>query len=159
MDKFSLKLMVYILYLLKFILVINFSALAIIDWKKFKLPDSLQISALILITIIFYISEIEWINHIVGLLAALVAGLIIYYISFLIYKKQVFGFGDVKLLSVIGYLCGIEYFLYVFIGGTLLATVFALTGIMIGKYTWQSKIPLGTFLCVVAIIFILFKEQ
>ena len=95
----------------------------------------------------------DWIIVLAGLTLGLISGLIIYSISFFFYKKHAFGFGDVKLLAVIGYSSGIQNFLYIFLGGTVLATLYAITGIAIGKFTWKTKIPLGTFLCLAAIAF------
>jgi len=155
MDPPGLNGMNYTILLLKIFLVGNFIVLAVIDWRKFRLPDPLQLSAIIIITVIYFLSPTDWRIVMAGLLVGLVTGLLIFYLSSYVYKQQAFGFGDVKLLAVLGYLSGIHYFLYVLIGGTVMATVFALTGITLGKLNWRSKIPLGSFLCITAIVFVI----
>jgi Flp pilus assembly protein protease CpaA len=147
--------MEYIIFLFKMLLLAGFVVLAVYDWRKFRLPDRWQLISFMLITVIYLLSVTEWVTVLSGLLAGFVIGLIIYYFGLFFYKQQVFGFGDVKLLALIGYLSGIHYFLYVFLGGTVIATLYALTGIVIGRYNWKSRIPLGTFLCTAAIIFLI----
>jgi|MudIll2142460700_1097286.scaffolds.fasta_scaffold583303_2 prepilin signal peptidase PulO-like enzyme (type II secretory pathway) len=157
MDPSGLNGMNNFILLLKIFLIVNFIILAIIDWRKFRLPDFLQLSAIVIITVIYFLSPTDWKMVLVGLLAGLITGLLIYYLSNFVYRQPAFGFGDVKLLAVLGYLSGIQYFLYVSLGGTIMATVYALTGIAFGKFNWKSKIPLGSFLCLAGIGYILFR--
>ncbi len=134
MDPPGLIDMNYFILILKLILIINFTFLAIFDWRKFRLPDILQLTALIIITLIYILSTTDWRVVLIGMLTGLVIGLLIYYLSSIFYRQQAFGIGDVKLLAVLGYLSGIQNFLYVLVGGTLTATIYALVGVVIGRW-------------------------
>lgn len=96
------------------------------------------------------------------LLGALVGGgsfLIIGMLGKLIYKKDVLGFGDIKLLSVLGLVCGLTGMLVV-----LFLTI-AVSGLVFGIGLFRRKIkgtdqqPLGPFICAGAALYILFRKE
>jgi prepilin signal peptidase PulO-like enzyme (type II secretory pathway) len=141
--------------LLTSLLIGVFICLLVVDWYIYKLPNSLNLLAVILTVAILYNSKNDWPDSLSGLTAALVIGFIIFGIGYFKYRKIVFGMGDIKLLAIIGLISGINHFQFVFLGGTLLATVYALLGVGLGVFTMKSTIPLGTFLCISVIVYLL----
>lgn len=71
-------------------------------------------------------------------------------------KKEVLGFGDVKLCAAAGVLLGAEGIFIVMIGASLISGVVAGIGLISGRYKKDDVIPLGSYLCacIIAYIFI-----
>lgn len=142
-------------FLIAITLIVVFISMSIIDWYIYKLPNFLTMLAVVLILTNIVNSNMGWSNALYGFFIALIIGFLIFGIGYMKYKKTVFGMGDVKLLAIIGLISGIKDFQFVFLGGTVLATAYAMLGIGAGIFTLRSKLPFGTFLCISVIIYIL----
>lgn len=147
-----------VLSIISAVFIISLFCLAGIDWILMRLPNLILIIAAVFILIISWMSNIplrEWGR---GLLLGAGTGALIYFVSRIVYKKEVFGFGDVKLMAVIGSFTGTVKFFPVFFLGLFAATLFSIIGIVLGKYNRKSKVPLGTFLCMALVFYIIFKD-
>jgi leader peptidase (prepilin peptidase)/N-methyltransferase len=61
------------------------------------------------------------------------------------------GFGDVKMLAMIGAFLGWKLMLLTLVGASLIGSLTAGALMVTGRADWQSKLPLGTFLAVAAV--------
>jgi len=138
------------------LLIISFW-IVLIDIKKLIIPDILSILFLIVIIIQkgFYYSTIE--RSTLGMGVYILPFLFIYgYVSEFL-KKELVGFGDIKLLMGIGYYMGYQSFyeLYVYYFVTfLLATIFIITSFIIFRKI-KREIPFAPFLLISFIYFYL----
>lgn len=77
----------------------------------------------------------------------------------LIFRKEAMGFGDVKLMTAIGMICGLEGVVIV-----LLITIFSSAlvfafGLMSGKIKSGDEQPLGPFIAAATALYILFQAE
>ena len=89
-----------------------------------------------------------------GLLWALV-GLV----GWLVYRRESIGFGDIKLSTALGLLCGFPLAVAAFLGAVVFAGLhftFLLTG---KKIDGNRYMPLGPYLCAAAVLTLVFREQ
>jgi leader peptidase (prepilin peptidase)/N-methyltransferase len=61
------------------------------------------------------------------------------------------GFGDVKMLAMIGAFLGWRLMLLTLVTASVLGSLTAVTLLLARRADWQSKLPLGTFLAIAAI--------
>jgi Flp pilus assembly protein protease CpaA len=64
-----------------------------------------------------------------------------------IFKKEVMGFGDVKLFAALGLAIGIKGTLVVLIGSSICSGIAASAGLASGKYKKDDMKPLGPYIC------------
>lgn len=96
------------------------------------------------------------------LLGALMGGgsfLFIGLLGQLIYKREVLGFGDIKLLSVLGLLCGLKGMLFVLFATIAVSGLVFGIGLFMGKIKGTDEQPLGPFICAAAAVYILFRKE
>ena len=65
--------------------------------------------------------------------------------------KEGLGFGDVKMLAMIGAFLGWKLMLLTLVGASVLGSLVAGGLMLSGRAGWQSKLPLGTFLSLAAL--------
>ena len=63
------------------------------------------------------------------------------------FKKEVMGFGDVKLFASIGLVLGIKGVIIVLAGSSLFSGIAAAAGLAAGKYGKNDSKPLGPYIC------------
>ena len=63
------------------------------------------------------------------------------------FKKEVMGFGDVKLFASLGLALGVKGTVAALIGASLLSGIFAAAGLASGKYKKDDVKPLGPYIC------------
>ena len=84
------------------------------------------------------------------LLGALIGGGVMLMVSVLggaAFKKEVMGFGDVKLFASLGLALGVKGTVAVLIGASLLSGIFAAAGLASGRYKKDDVKPLGPYIC------------
>ena len=120
------------------------------------LPDKITLPMIVLV-LVYDIAALRWeaLNPILtGLtLAGLFA--ILHGVS----KGNWMGFGDVKLILLIGLIFGFPVAPIIFIVSTWIASICGLTLILFRKATVKSALPFGTFLSAISVIFILFEHE
>ena len=70
------------------------------------------------------------------------------------FKKEVMGFGDVKLFASLGLVLGIKGTVSVLIASSLFSGIFAAVGLASGKYRKDEVRPLGPYICGCGIFYI-----
>lgn len=115
------------------------SAVAVIDFKTYEIPISLNIFVLLLGIIMTALDYKNILSHIAGFLGISIILLFIYFLS-----KGKLGGGDVKLIAASGLLLGFDKIVIGIFAGCILAIVFLLFRIMLKG---QKKIfAFGPFL-------------
>lgn len=125
------------------------SVVSITDFKKHIIPNNILIVVVILRVILFlpeyfyckddYKSLI--LNSFIGLIGLFVVLLILSVIS-----KGGFGMGDVKLFSVLGFLCGIYFTFNVLLFSLILCSLFSLVLLCIKSKNLKDKLAFGPFI-------------
>ncbi|MDO4745365.1 MAG: A24 family peptidase [Bacillota bacterium] len=70
------------------------------------------------------------------------------------FKKEVLGFGDIKLMACLGLILGVKGTAIVLIGASVCSGIAAAAGLAKGKYKASDAKPLGPYLCGWAVIYI-----
>lgn len=126
-----------------------------IDLKDLLIPDSLSISGIV-IGLILSIFRGRLIISVVGAVVGAIYILIVIYLGKAIYKKDVMGFGDVKLSAMIGAFVGWANFLLTILISSLLGSIYGIIQIKRGKSSMKSIIPYGPFLAIGGFVTFLF---
>lgn len=138
-------------------IAVVFAAIFVIDIKEYIIPDSSQVIIFILANILIYSSyERGFTESYAGFIFAGGIFWSIYYFAEKALKKEVLGFGDVKLFANVGLLLGFfsfNYFLWVL---TITSGSFILLKLIIGKK--NKLIPYGPFIVLSAWVCLLFKN-
>jgi leader peptidase (prepilin peptidase) / N-methyltransferase len=138
------------------ILVIGFLALAVFDYLYLILPDKIVFSliALALTFNFIYQPEVFSENLLVGLVLALILGII-----YLVSAGEWMGFGDVKLVLLIGLALGYPIAIAAVVSAIWLASIVGLVLVVLSRANFKTALPLGTFLSVATILSILFYQD
>lgn len=151
-----------VLFVFWLIILTNFIALALYDFKWFILPSKLiywtfWFEILYLITSLIIEKDIQLaIGSIIGFI--ILGGF--FYVIFQVSKGSWIGGGDIRLGALLGFLVGgpLASILLLF-GASLLGTVYALPFIAKGKLKGSSKVPFGPFLIISAFIVFFFGAK
>lgn len=132
--------------------------IAIADKMYLIIPDQ-HIIALGLSALGFVPFHASFLSPLLGALLGGGSFLLIGLLGQFLYKKEAIGFGDIKLLAVIGLACGLKGMIFI-----LLFTIFASglvfgLGILAGRIKGKDHQPLGPFICLATGIYILFKRE
>lgn len=145
----------YIYMALVLMLLIVFS----IDYKVQLIPDEAHIYIIILSVINIIFDKNNILNYLFG---ALVGGgifLIISYASYLILKKEGMGFGDVKLMTSLGLLCGVKDILVIALLSFFIGAVVGIILLITKKKDKSSYIPFGPFIVIATILIMLIPSD
>jgi prepilin signal peptidase PulO-like enzyme (type II secretory pathway) len=94
-----------------------------------------------------------------GALLGLVPMMLIYLIGKFLFKKEVLGFGDVKLMSAIGFLLGPVGIIFTFMAGFIGSGSFYGIALLLKKIKLKDEEPLGPFIGIAAIIYLVFYKD
>lgn len=125
-----------------------------IDLKHLFIPDSLQIS-LLLIGLILLFSDLKnnYVNMLLGALVGFCFYLLFYGLSYLVFKKEGLGFGDVKLMGVSGLIIGLDGIIIAIIISSFISLIY----VLISKKK-NKEIPFAPFLVIGIMISLLTKD-
>jgi prepilin signal peptidase PulO-like enzyme (type II secretory pathway) len=152
------------------ILMLVLSSLVIIgisDIKYTIIPDQfvvlIFICAAALFVLYYFFNIITFYNYFLSpAFGAIIGGgsmLLMSLIGRIFYKKDVLGFGDVKLFFVCGLLVGTNGAIFCFISTIVIAAVFFLINMLLKRLSLASLVPLGPFICISTALFILFNTE
>ncbi len=71
-----------------------------------------------------------------------------------LFKKEIMGFGDIKLFASLGLALGVVGTAVVLIGSSFLSGIFAAAGLASGKYKKDDVKPLGPYICICGALYI-----
>lgn len=131
----------------------------IIDFKKKIIPDALTITIIILgiIKIIFFNENLE--NKLIGMGTYSILFNLLYGYGEKIFKKEVVGYGDIKLLSSIGFYLGYFGLTYLLIYYNIIFLISPIYGITYKKLYKEEEIPFAPVIILSTFIFIIIKGR
>ena len=129
--------------------------ISFIDFSTMLIPDSLSISGIIIGLLLSMFRGIIVVSCIGAAVGAIYI-LIIIHIGKAVYKKDVMGYGDIKLAAMVGAFVGWDSFLLTILFSSLFGSLFGLVQIKRGKSSMKSLIPYGPFLAIGGFITFLF---
>ncbi len=135
--------------------------ISFIDLEHMIIPDGLVLAAALLglMASIFNILPIGWPESAYGALlyggGLALAG----YAGKLIYKMETMGWGDVKLALVMGLCLGWKMSMISLLLAFLVAALFVVVGLAVGRLSRKQLIPFGPFLALGAIMTLFWGEQ
>lgn len=131
----------------------------IIDFKKKIIPDVLTITIIILgiIKIIFFNENLE--NKLIGMGTYSILFNLLYGYGEKIFKKEVVGFGDIKLLSSIGFYLGYFGLIYLLVYYNIIFLISPIYGIIYKKLYKEEEIPFAPVIILSTFIFIIIKGR
>lgn len=145
-QKFALSPVAYLKLLAAYLVL---SGVAVVDWELLLIPNSFVV-ALVAARGVAFAAELILQKGEVGIqainsLVALVAGLLL----LLLLKKITrggLGFGDIKLLSAFGFLCGVRAFCFVLTLSVSLSALASLPFLIARRAKNKDALPLGPFI-------------
>ena len=147
---------IFYLSLIYILITISF-----IDLEHMIIPDGLVLAAALLglMALIFNILPIGWMESVYGALlyGGVLAG--VGYMGKRVYKMDALGGGDVKLAGVLGLYLGWEMSMISLLLAFLVAALFVVVGLSVGRLSRKQLIPFGPFLALGAIMTIFWGEQ
>ncbi|HOV26983.1 MAG TPA: prepilin peptidase [Pseudobacteroides sp.] len=150
-------------YLMSILIVVFF-----IDLKHRKIPNSLVASGLVgsIVLIVYnffkplYIyGDSNWWNPILGMVVSSGFIFIVSLISMGLFKKESFGFGDIKLLFVIGAYFGWKMSLVALCATLAISALAVLVAAVLKRNDKRGNIPFGSFIAVGTYITFLFGSE
>lgn len=96
---------------------------------------------------------------ILGIGVGILPMLIIYFLGKIIFKKEVLGFGDVKLMAAIGFLLGAEGVVFTFVTAFLTSGLYFAIALLMKKIKLNDEEPLGPFIGLAAITYLVFYND
>ena len=135
--------------------------ISFIDLEHMIIPDGLVLAAALLglMALIFNILPIGWPDSAYGALlyGGVMAG--VGYVGKLVYKMDALGGGDVKLAGVLGLYLGWKMSMISLLLAFLVAALFVVVGLAVGRLSRKQLIPFGPFLAMGAIMTLFWGEQ
>ena len=135
--------------------------ISFIDLEHMIIPDGLVLAAAMLglMALIFNILPIGWPDSAYGALlyGGVMAG--VGYVGKLVYKMDALGGGDVKLAGVLGLYLGWKMSMISLLLAFLVAALFVVVGLAVGRLSRKQLIPFGPFLAMGAIMTLFWGEQ
>ena len=138
------------------LIIVSFVALIFFDYLYFLIPDKI-ILPLIIIAILFNYF-FRWPEFVTLLLSALTLGGI-FAIIHLVSKGEWAGFGDAKLLFLIGLVLGYPLGFLSMIISVWIAALVGIGLMLSGRATRKTALPFGSFLAGVSILIIIFQHE
>ena len=145
----------FYLSLLTGLILILLVAIIFLDLRYFIIPDKIVI---LLALLAIGARLLDHSNNIWLLLTSSLGLTAFFAILFLVSKGKWIGFGDVKLIFVIGLILGYPLGLVSIVFSVWAAALFSIILLLIKKATPKTEIPFGTFLSIMTIIFIIFNN-
>ena len=130
--------------------------LIVTDFEHYIIPDAIQVALFLCVIALLWIREASIENACYGLLAGLCTGLGLRYGYMAVRKIEALGWGDIKLLPIIGLAVGLKPFVLVLILSGLLGT---LTGLMWRALGKGPEFPFGPALVSSMFVILVFVHE
>jgi leader peptidase (prepilin peptidase) / N-methyltransferase len=125
--------------------------LLVIDLQHQILPNEITLPGIVVGLAASVVAEPGWRDALIG---AAAGGGVLWLVAWgyeRLRHQEGLGFGDVKMLAMIGAFLGWKLMLLTLVGASILGSLTAGVLMVSGRADWQSKLPLGTFLAVIAV--------
>lgn len=149
----------FIIFILELLLI-----LAVIDLRHLILPDSLLL-VLVLGAIVYGLASrfynVQSAFNIISLenLFAAFAGFLFFGAVWFFSRGRGVGLGDAKLAGILGFVLGPYGVIVASYGGIVVGAIVGLAYLLSRRGDWKTKLPLGTFMCFAATIYVFFGGQ
>jgi leader peptidase (prepilin peptidase)/N-methyltransferase len=125
--------------------------LLVIDLQHQILPNEITLPGIVVGLAASLAAEPGWRDALIGAAAGGGALWLVAWGYERLRHQEGLGFGDVKMLAMIGAFLGWKLMLLTLVGASILGSLTAGVLMVSGRADWQSKLPLGTFLAVTAV--------
>ncbi len=150
----SLEALIYFVFI-AVLLVITF-----IDIDHQIIPNVISLPGIpIFFLASFGLPKINYLDSLIGILAGGGSLFLVAWTYHLITKKEGMGFGDVKLLAMMGAVIGLRGVLFTIFVGSLVGTLAGALVMIKSRKGMKQKIPFGPFLAIGGIAYIFFGPQ
>jgi leader peptidase (prepilin peptidase)/N-methyltransferase len=125
--------------------------LLVIDLQHQILPNEITLPGIVVGLAASLAAEPGWRDALIG---AAAGGGVLWLVAWgyeRLRHQEGLGFGDVKMLAMIGAFLGWKLMLLTLVGASIFGSLTAGVLMVSGRADWQSKLPLGTFLAVTAV--------
>ncbi|OGN00854.1 MAG: hypothetical protein A2651_03185 [Candidatus Yanofskybacteria bacterium RIFCSPHIGHO2_01_FULL_42_12] len=137
-------------------IVLLFVLIVFFDIRYFIIPDKILIAAAIPTTAIMLTSP----NAVLPNLLISGLGLATFFaILFIVSRGKWIGFGDVKLILIMGLLLGYPLGFFAVMSSIWAAAIFSILLLVTGRANLKTQIPFGSFLAITTIIFVIFNHE
>ncbi len=128
-----------------------------VDFKHCIIPDKLNlfgfVTGVIYVIALLILGNISLaVNHILGGLIGGGIFLLLAIISLLIYKQEGMGFGDIKLMTVLGLAFGIKGILVLTLIAFVIGAIVCIALLVSKKKSMKDYIPFGPYICLAAYV-------
>jgi leader peptidase (prepilin peptidase)/N-methyltransferase len=131
-----------------------------IDIHHQIIPDRISLPGIVLGFAGSFVNDtVTWQQSGLGIL---LGGGLLYAVAYGYYAvtgREGMGFGDVKLLAMIGAFLGWQSLLYVVFASSLIGSIIGIAGMLVKKTGWLTKIPYGPFLALAALSYLFCQQQ
>ena len=134
-------------------------ALALIDVEHFLLPDKLTYPGILLGLAASPFAS--WTTPASSALAALLGALallLLIAVWYLVRRQLAMGFGDPKMMAMIGAFLGLRLGMLSLFLASILGALAGLVLLLVGRARWSSRLPFGVFLAAGAVLALFFGE-
>jgi leader peptidase (prepilin peptidase)/N-methyltransferase len=128
-------------------------ALALIDAEHFLLPDKLTYPGILLGLAASPFAS--WTTPVSSALAALLGALVLLLLIgawFVVRRQIAMGFGDPKMMAMIGAFLGVRLGVLTLFLASVLGALSGLALLVVGRARWSSRLPFGVFLAAGALL-------
>mgnify|MGYP002557737904 CR=1 FL=1 len=133
--------------------------IALIDYENMFIPDRLQFILFFLGVILCFIHpSLTYKDHCFGFLLGGCFFLFFYLLSYLVFKKEGLGFGDVKLMFCCGLILGFKNTIVSIVLSTLCALIYVFIKKILKKKSEKNEIPFAPFLVFGVIMAVFFGQ-
>jgi leader peptidase (prepilin peptidase) / N-methyltransferase len=134
--------------------------LSVIDLDHRIIPDGISLSGIVIGLVLSAVTPLQpFLDSLIGVLigGGFLLGVGMAYEA--VRKQEGIGGGDIKLMAMVGAFTGWQGALFTIFGGSLVASVFGITVMIVRRSGAQVAIPFGPFLSVAAFCYVLWGEQ
>lgn len=146
-------------YIIYYVWACTLLVITFIDLDYQIIPDRLSLGGIVIGILALRWLDVGYKDALIGLALGIGMLLAIIYGYYLLTKRQGMGGGDVKLLGMIGVFTGWQGVLFTVFMSSFIGTLIGIPWVYIQKGTLKSAIPFGPFLCLGALIYVLWGEQ
>ncbi len=126
--------------------------LFVIDLRHRILPNAITLPGIVVGFAFSLFTDPGWQSSLLGIVLGGGALWLMFELWLLIRHEEGLGFGDVKMLAMIGAFLGWRLMLLTLVLASLAGSIVGIALMATGKGGWKSALPLGTFLALAAIV-------
>lgn len=153
-------------YLIYFSFVAGLIVITVIDFDHHLIPDSVSLPAVpIGIIGTFFLNQYNtgfslWKDCLLGAFLGAGSLWLVRHIYWLIRRQEGMGFGDVKMMAMIGAFLGYHpALLFVIFASSLIGSIVGISAAIFKKEGFQYEMPYGPFLAIASLLFLFFGDN